>query len=438
VEFQTRLPTVEGVNRWSKDHPDGNLGLVLGGTRDAPPERVRLVRIDAKAPPVVAKLLSFTGNDQVELDGSSSARYGEPASAVASVLRRPGRAEQSRAASHGDRMTLLPSALPDAAPLNLNELSERWWYYSVELEPGRVAAGVYPPDVPMLPRVMLRRCEAAGLDCLDIGCMEGLIATLLARRQARRVVATDASDHCWEKLAAVRRQYAVNFDFRQQHTVYDLDRQFPDDGFDLINLSGLLYHVFSPLNVLCGVRPLLKRNGLLLVSTNVLLEPGYGMEFNAFGRMQIEANTFVYPTVPLLDYWLRYLRLAPLDVLHLPHTAISRPVQLGTLSVQYAFDRPSAYLAVVCRAVDEALPTRDDPWMGESARLSWEYRRLVDWDRCAGQPLSAARYHSQAGEQFRRSGLGCLDLWQAVQRQEPFIRSTSPADSHLLRLADRN
>lgn len=34
-------------------------------------------------------------------------------------------------------------------------------------------------------------------------------------------------------------------------------------------------------------------------------------EFNAGGRMQDEANTFWYPTLELLEYQLRYLRLHP-------------------------------------------------------------------------------------------------------------------------------
>jgi hypothetical protein len=76
--------------------------------------------------------------------------------------------------------------------------------------------------------------------------------------------------------------------------------------------SGPLYHVFSPLGVLCGLRPLVKRGGLMIVSTNVVVEDGYTMEFNNAGRTQAEQDTFWYPAVRLLDYTLRHLRLRPI------------------------------------------------------------------------------------------------------------------------------
>jgi hypothetical protein len=86
-------------------------------------------------------------------------------------------------------------------------------------------------------------------------------------------------------------------------------------SFDPINRSGLLYHVFSPLHVLAGVRPLLRRNGLMIVSTMVILNDGIYAEFNAYGRMQEDGMTFWYPTIPLLEYQLRYMRREPVDAL---------------------------------------------------------------------------------------------------------------------------
>src|SRR5271167_532319 len=130
--------------------------------------------------------------------------------------------------------------------------------------------GQHPPGMPMLPRVMLRDCEVEGKDCLDVGTMEALVPTLLARRRAKRVLAVDAVDHCVEKMERVRRAYGVDFDYRSVGLLYGLDEKLEGQSFDLINLSGVLYHVFSPLQILCGIRPLLKRNGLLVVSTNVV------------------------------------------------------------------------------------------------------------------------------------------------------------------------
>src|SRR3954465_7091379 len=76
---------------------------------------------------------------------------------------------------------------PRAVAPTLDELRQRWWYYTVELAAGAVARGIYPDDVPMLPRLAGGDCEVAGRDCLDIGCMEGLIPTLWCRQGAARV-----------------------------------------------------------------------------------------------------------------------------------------------------------------------------------------------------------------------------------------------------------
>ena len=101
--------------------------------------------------------------------------------------------------------------------------------------------------------------------------------------------------------------------------MYALCQQFHDDSFDLINCSGLLYHVVSPMLVLLGCRPLLKRNGLMIVSTNVVLADRCLMEFNDGGRLHEEANTFWYLSVKYFDYLLRFLKLQPIDCAFYPH-----------------------------------------------------------------------------------------------------------------------
>jgi 2-polyprenyl-3-methyl-5-hydroxy-6-metoxy-1,4-benzoquinol methylase len=313
--------------------------------------------------------------------------------------------------------------------LAASELYRSWWYYSVELLPGLATTGIYAPDLPMLPRLMLRRCALDGAECLDLGSMEGLIPVLMRRGGARAVLGVDAEDHCLEKLDAVRHYHGVDFEYESIGLMYDLAKKIPRRGFDVINCSGLLYHVFSPLLVLCGVRPLLKRGGLMVVSTNVTLEERHAMQFNDAGRMQTEVNTFWYLSVPLFDYLLRYLRLAPLDCAFLPHTAVRS-------GAGYVFDQPSGYLSVVCRAVDEPLPARGDEWMKHSAAGSWEYRGLVDWKRAARQPAATGALRTQPDRRFFRPDIECLDLWQAVQGREPLGKASDPSDTHLLRLSD--
>ncbi len=272
--------------------------------------------------------------------------------------------------------------------MTTDELLKAWWYYSAELEPGRIARGQYEDSLPMLPRMMLRDVEVAGMDCLDVGTMEGMIPVLLAKRGAY-AMGTDENIRCIPKLSALRAAHGVDVRFFTPHSVYEMDETFKYEGFDLINLSGLLYHVVSPLMVLLGIRPLLKRNGLLIVSTNVIAEAGMYAEFNAHGRMQVEANTFWYPTMELLDYWLRMLRLQPIDSLFMPHAAVGK-VMLNGIPNTYTFDKKSGYLSVICRAVDEA--PQADGWMNAAIEMSVDFQRMTDWKRACAQPVSTISY----------------------------------------------
>ncbi|MCU1346703.1 MAG: hypothetical protein JWL70_2969 [Acidimicrobiia bacterium] len=299
--------------------------------------------------------------------------------------------------------------------LRQTALFQQWWYYTMELLPGVVAQGQYENDFPMLPRMMLRKANLEGQWCLDLGSMEGLIPVLMKRGGAARVVATDFADHCAEKMEMVKHYYGVDFDYGSVGLMYDLAAKIPDVGFDLINCSGLLYHVFSPLMVLTGARALLKRNGLMIVSTNVVHDEAPVMHFNHSGRMQPEANTFWYPTVGLMDYLLRYLKLQPIDALYMPHDQIDT-------KLSYLFDQPSGYMSVLCRAVDRA---DADPWMQASAQASWEYNGLADWQRANSQPVSSIRTR---GEER------AIDLMEYASKAQV----SSPAaegDSHLLRLS---
>jgi hypothetical protein len=168
-----------------------------------------------------------------------------------------------------------------------------------------------------------------------------------------------------------------------------------------------------------------KRNGLLIVSTCVVETEGFWMVFNDEGRLQTETNTFWYFSPSLLDYVLRYLKLAPVDCLYVRYEPLER------------FDQHVGYASVLCRAVDEVLPTPGDSWMVDSARQSWEHNWLVDWKRAAHQPLSTIRQSSAPPSEFRREDLPELVDVARIIRDRSRVAVEEPSDSHLLQLADR-
>lgn len=332
------------------------------------------------------------------------------------------------------RGRLSRQSFPDnAEELEKSDLFRRWWYYSVELLPGLITRGQYPDSFPMLPRILLRNCDLRETTCLDLGSMEGLMPVLMCRQGAKAVLATDAIDHCREKMAALRHYYKASFDFQQVGLMYDLGsklRKSGRDSFDVINLSGLLYHVFSPLTVLAGVRSLLKKNGLLMVSTNVVADDSFTMQLNNAGRLQEEINTFWYLSVGALDYLLRYLKLAPIDCLYISHRDIKS-------SVRYVTNVESGYLSVVCRARDEPIPTGEDNWMLKSAQQSWEYTGLIDWDFCNRQVVTNIPYSATIENNLLRDDTGTVDLSRALPRRT-IHQAEKSSDAHVLRLADNS
>jgi len=336
--------------------------------------------------------------------------------------------DKVRSREAADRNYHFPEA---AEELLESHLFNQWWYYSVELMPRMSTKGAYPDDFPMLPRIMLRNCNLAGTACLDMGSMEGMIPVLMKRGGAASVLATDASDHCQERMAALKHYYGVQFDFKQVGLMYDLNEKLKGYSFDLVNCSGLLYHVISPIDVLMGVRPLVRRNGLVIVSTNVTFGDGYVMEFNNAGRLQAENNTFWYISVGLLEYILRLLRLSPIDATFLSHSSVHSVVRLKA-------DRPTGYLSVVCRAVDELVPDAGDEWAPSVARGSWEYLGLCDWKNVDVQPRSTIAYRGSASRAYWNSATDSLDLKRFVSESGGLQSTEVEKDTHLLRLADQD
>jgi 2-polyprenyl-3-methyl-5-hydroxy-6-metoxy-1,4-benzoquinol methylase len=309
----------------------------------------------------------------------------------------------------------------DPAELRASRLMQEDWYYGVELLPGVFTEGQQPPVLPMLPRMLLRRCEVAGAGCLDVGTMEGLVPVLLRRRGAADVVATDYGRDALGRLAAVQHYHDVDFEFRAVGLTYDLAETLRRRSFDVVNLSGLLYHVFSPLHVLAAVRPLLRRGGVLVLSTYATLDPDPVMDFNA-GRMWGEGNTFWFPSARLLDYVLRYLRLLPVDCLFRPLEDMRGP-EYGGLRVNTGYGKRAGYVSIACRAVDAV---EADPWMAESQRTSWEYNGLVDWALADSRPESSVAYDGGAPEG--------LDVHETVLAAPPVLGPAEPRDSHVLTL----
>ncbi|MBV9858789.1 MAG: methyltransferase domain-containing protein [Alphaproteobacteria bacterium] len=287
------------------------------------------------------------------------------------------------------------------------------WYYSVQLHDGSVAKGFYEDGLTLLPRLMQRRVDLTGMRCLDIGPCDGLLPIVAKKGGAALVAVADYDDRAFDRLhylqAIHRCQLELNVVGRA-HNAKDLLRKYRA-GFDYINLSGVLYHVTSPIDVLAAARTLLRPNGLMIVSTIGLIAPDrYVIEFNNNGRLQHEHTTFWYISLPLLDYMLRLLCLRPIDV-----------AAWGTDGHRN--------VSVLCRATERPIARADDPWMDYCAAHSWE---LGDFHRsCAAAPLPQSRIALREGDDRE-----VVSLYDHILATGPLAEARSPRDGHLLMLDD--
>jgi hypothetical protein len=254
-----------------------------------------------------------------------------------------------------------------------------YWYYSIEVEPGKFTAGFEFPNLG-LTRNLLRRIGVEGLRCYDIGTMEGLIATLLAKRNAREVVATDVVNYV-RKVNLVQDLHGIYFDYHPNVQLDDLlhfmknrtriDKIYRDDGglvdrydyrSDLTTVAGMLYHVFSPFHLLGYARSLTRLNGLVLIETAALKTSDFYMRYNFTGSKYIYgwSDTW-YPTLPLLDYMLRMCKLQPLDMVWLHQWQFPDLIRV----------------AMVCRAVAEPDAAPGETLMVEST-LNMDHNIFVE------------------------------------------------------------
>ena len=291
-------------------------------------------------------------------------------------------------------MSLFPSSEEE---IRSSPLFNQFWYYGIELLPELYTNGQQHNNV-VLTRTLLRHCGLENQRCLDIGTMEGLVPTLLKRRGASEVVALDGLD-CTAQIAWVQHYAGVRFTYHPAVMFDQIAALLGTRGFDVVVLSGVLYHVFNPMHVLGVARSLLRTGGLLILETAAVREESFAMYFNQAGKVYTDPTSFWFPTVPVLDYLLRYFQLAPIDC-----------VWMGkTKAMGQRFSR----VAAVCRAVREILPTKDDEWMASATR-TLDYApalRLDIPDFADSDPV----HYSRDASTPRHADTGTCDLYRTVE-----------------------
>ena len=293
---------------------------------------------------------------------------------------------------------------------------ETFWYSTLELAGGVMTPGLGIPTV-VHPRKMLRSLDLRGLNCLDIGCVEGVLPVLMLRQGAASVVAYDRVD--WtRKVRFVQDCYQAPFTYISGMNFAAFQKQareLPQYPFDLVNFSGVLYHMFDPIGGLLRTRSLVRDGGLVIVETSALLRDEDAIYFNNDGKLLNPPN-YCVPTLAWLDFILRLCRLAPMDLLHSGRAGGAHPDHLR--------------VTILCRAVSEPMVYLNGEWDSHSPGdfadyLDWSWTRS-DKPPVPGRPPPHDSYYQHNGS---------LDIFKTVSKAPA---TPYPPVDVILKLGDRS
>lgn len=152
-----------------------------------------------------------------------------------------------------------------ASPEADEELSRSYWDESADAWNLFVEKGLDYYREELHGPALLEACgEVSGLEALDLGCGQGWFSRQVASRRAK-VTGIDWS----ERLIAHARRHEEHARLGVAYHVLDaahVDRFFPSDSFALVTACMSVMDMPRPGSVLAAVRPLLRRNGRVLMS----------------------------------------------------------------------------------------------------------------------------------------------------------------------------
>jgi hypothetical protein len=136
----------------------------------------------------------------------------------------------------------------------------------------------------------------------------------------------------------------------------------------------------------------------VLIETAAIADDSLSAHFNAGGRFLPGSNFFLVG-VELLDYWLRLLKLAPLDCAFYINKRTPRHYRI----------------AIMCRAVGEQPISKDDTWAPYMARpTNFLTRQYIDWNELkTGAP--DVEYTPSDANLIYREDTGTVNLYQTMQ-----------------------
>ena len=174
------------------------------------------------------------------------------------------------------------------------------------------------------------------------------------------------------------------------------------ERFDVVVASAMLHRVFSPLHLIGYARSLVRPGGIVIFETAALLTPTFTQQYNYMGGRYIYGWTDTwFLSVPLLDYLVRFCKMAPLDCVYF---------RQGNDGL--------ARVAVACRAVETVIADEAETIMEMSTR-NFDYASIVA-DDPPGPRLPDVPYQGGRDGLVFRPATGTCDLFASCSAMPPY------------------
>lgn len=190
------------------------------------------------------------------------------------------------------------------------------WYHNFEWPDGTTVSGHKTSNSTVV-RHIFGGIDCAGRNGVDLGCMDGFFAVVMKRRGADGVAAFDRKDRT-ANIEMVKQKLGVDFAYRpgvhmdQVRPV--LLEQF-EGSADVVNFSGILYHMMDPFRGIGLVRGMVRRGGVVVLDTPALVSKEFFLYYNHDQKLYGYTSYFA-PTVAALQAMCEYMGLEVLDAVH--------------------------------------------------------------------------------------------------------------------------
>lgn len=160
--------------------------------------------------------------------------------------------------------------MPQLSPEQIEAANQMEWYHAIDFGEYQTSGRFAPPKPPNMTLFgvmeLLNGIVVKGMCCLDVGAAHGLISLGLALRGAE-VTAIDIGAGKSPQIRLAEEIFGVKINYRAPVSIEAAPSVLPKESFDLVVCAGVMYHLLNPADVFIRLRPLLKRNGLLVMES---------------------------------------------------------------------------------------------------------------------------------------------------------------------------